>query len=509
MLITKMRRKRLGMWLLILGFSIILSLAALSVFENRRGARQLEAIVDRFKKDQVELSLQKVLSQEIPDQDNAAVALIELTEELRSFSLPEDVPPPPAMRMVGPGSAASFVREAGWPGADGTTYGWEELRSARHDAEQHLPGLIAISQRPRFLSPIDATKGLPDVELKALAPLPAVSRILRTLAISDLHYGIADGERAVQCVTTLLNLFATKSEDPFTIAEMVRASHSRTAFTLTWEVLQHADVEDETWASLQTAWEKADFLKAQDRIWQAELTGMVDLFQRLKASRSYRRHILDNCVKIENDLGVPWAAPTRGFWLYQVHAPLWRVLWADQDFAESLRTHEIELRLAQSAQSNSWDLVRTKAKELGSTTEHALTSFYIEPNVEELSLYDRWRFLFSNTPSAFHGSHILRAFQAETEARLALTAIALHRHQIATGAYPPLLADLVPRFLPRVPVDPMDGNPLKYRHEAADRFLLYSVGTNGKDDDASNSTGNKTRTIWDGEDAIWPQRATP
>ena len=40
----------------------------------------------------------------------------------------------------------------------------------------------------------------------------------------------------------------------------------------------------------------------------------------------------------------------------------------------------------------------------------------------------------------------------------------------------------MPEFVPKVPLDPVDGQPLRYRRNADGTFLLYSVGENGKDD---------------------------
>jgi len=65
---------------------------------------------------------------------------------------------------------------------------------------------------------------------------------------------------------------------------------------------------------------------------------------------------------------------------------------------------------------------------------------------------------------------------------LARVACALERHRLATGSYPEKLDGLTPRFIDRLPPDPVNGEPLKYRRDAPDRFILYSVGANLKDD---------------------------
>ncbi|HMC09692.1 MAG TPA: hypothetical protein VKH44_00320, partial [Pirellulaceae bacterium] len=55
--------------------------------------------------------------------------------------------------------------------------------------------------------------------------------------------------------------------------------------------------------------------------------------------------------------------------------------------------------------------------------------------------------------------------------------------------FPSEIADLTPDFLPAVPLDPFDGQPLRLRL-ADNEILIYSVGLDGKDDGASNPPGN-------------------
>jgi hypothetical protein len=65
---------------------------------------------------------------------------------------------------------------------------------------------------------------------------------------------------------------------------------------------------------------------------------------------------------------------------------------------------------------------------------------------------------------------------------LARVACALERHRLAYAQYPETLDELVPRFLPRVPPDPVNGGPLRYRRDDPDQFILYSIGLNQQDD---------------------------
>lgn len=76
----------------------------------------------------------------------------------------------------------------------------------------------------------------------------------------------------------------------------------------------------------------------------------------------------------------------------------------------------------------------------------------------------------------------LNAWQTAARNHQALTAIALERFFASKGHYPAKLTELVPEFLPAVPADPCDDQPMRYRTTSAGRFVLWSVGLDGKDD---------------------------
>jgi hypothetical protein len=63
-------------------------------------------------------------------------------------------------------------------------------------------------------------------------------------------------------------------------------------------------------------------------------------------------------------------------------------------------------------------------------------------------------------------------------------ACSLISYQLAHGAPPEQLADLVPTFLPSVPIDPFDGKPLRCRRDGTN-WVIWSVGSDLKDDNAA------------------------
>jgi len=91
--------------------------------------------------------------------------------------------------------------------------------------------------------------------------------------------------------------------------------------------------------------------------------------------------------------------------------------------------------------------------------------------------------------------HLLKA---ETYLRQARLAVALERYRRDHGAFPDRLAQLAPQYLRFIPVDPMDGEEMRYAKEAPTRFRLWSVGKDLEDD------GGKLEMKKDGDEEDGP-----
>jgi hypothetical protein len=107
-----------------------------------------------------------------------------------------------------------------------------------------------------------------------------------------------------------------------------------------------------------------------------------------------------------------------------------------------------------------------------------------------------------------------KVMSMEVAKKTIVTAIALKQYQLKHGNYPLDLNSLMPEFVAVVPLDPVDGQPLRYRPNAEGTFLLYSVGGNGVDDGGNTSLkkgGARLSFYWQNPDAldwVWPQPAT-
>ncbi len=106
----------------------------------------------------------------------------------------------------------------------------------------------------------------------------------------------------------------------------------------------------------------------------------------------------------------------------------------------------------------------------------------------------RFLFGFSNGDGLIE-RFLTKFADIQMEQRLVITAIALKRYQLRQGKYPARLQDLTPGYLSEIPLDPMDGKPLRYQPKPGDTFLLYSVGEDSKGQTAATPARSHEETI--------------
>jgi hypothetical protein len=94
-------------------------------------------------------------------------------------------------------------------------------------------------------------------------------------------------------------------------------------------------------------------------------------------------------------------------------------------------------------------------------------------------------------PGILNGLRNIFPKEAETVSRIHVTmaALAVERFRLAQAQLPESLNELVPQFLSAVPIDPFDGQPLRY-HRLIKGYLIYSVGADGHDDGGCEKPAN-------------------
>ncbi len=91
----------------------------------------------------------------------------------------------------------------------------------------------------------------------------------------------------------------------------------------------------------------------------------------------------------------------------------------------------------------------------------------------------------------------------------ATLALALERHRAAQGAYPENLTALVPDYVEKVPRDPFDGQPLRYRRTEDGKYLLYSIGWDSRDDGGISGTDSRGKPLTHNDALDWVWQGVP
>jgi hypothetical protein len=98
---------------------------------------------------------------------------------------------------------------------------------------------------------------------------------------------------------------------------------------------------------------------------------------------------------------------------------------------------------------------------------------------------------------------VAKTARSQATLSLAVTACALERYRMDSGKYPEAIENLVPRFIDKLPLDPVNGEALHYRRQSDGRFLLYAVGLNRREDDGSVPRDKKGRVQQDQAEGDW------
>ena len=95
--------------------------------------------------------------------------------------------------------------------------------------------------------------------------------------------------------------------------------------------------------------------------------------------------------------------------------------------------------------------------------------------------------------------YALRDANHRAQVRTALVGIAIERFRLAHDRrLPDDLSSLIPAWLDKVPMDPYDGLPLRYKRTSSDGYVVYSIGPDAKDDGGIEPpNGPKPKTLWD------------
>ncbi len=482
-------------WLKRIGFcsgALALLLLLFIAIEHIRGRWDLSHHLSRLKANGEEILVARLEPRRPPVNENASIDLARLFTNRFEAILTNMADAPPGLRFIAPGKAIVSWRLKQWSDDGKTTNDWSKLASQMDEARELLDLIHSAVQKPAYDSGFDYGKGFIDFQIAPLTEVKRVAQLLYAATFYELKTGHQDAANGHLCA--LVKLAARQHPEPLIICQLVRQACAGLAFAATWQALQAPGWNDSQLAALQSAWEGCDFAGDMDNAMGMERALTYDLFEQLKNSRNKFAFVASKPECADEIFG-------------SVHVLFWHVAWADQDELRALLGWQAVIDRERMARTNSWTALASRA---GIREDDVHWNPFQEDH-EQMGWYDRLRFLFSCETFSIHDTEIGLTLCAQVQQQMAVTAIAISRYRLQRGMLPADLSALVPKYLPALPRDSMDGKALRYRLQPGAGFVLYSVGEDGKDDggDPTLRTDKKYyRQIWDGRDAVWPTPAT-
>jgi hypothetical protein len=454
------------------------------------------------------LDLAQVIPPFLPPEQNSASNVLKAVSLLNTNYGVLDSNSPFVMRMTVPGKAI-----VGWMQPDvHSDYGrgeksWEEVEAALAEDGEGLKLLRRITDHPALDFDLVYSNGAEKVQIPYLASEKKAARRLSAAAIDDLHRG--DSASAVKNVRAMLALANGMSHDRVIISELVRMAVTQMAVAVTWELLQSTNLTGEQLAELQNDWTGLDFIRGDENALAMERVITRITLSKWRNSHSELQNYFD---RLENSEDPNQKVTIADKFKIKLKVLVWRYWWSYPDELRLLKADQAVLETVRSVKTN-YSLLAAQRQQ-----EDKLRKLFTTTNDEEGVWFSNPREMnvhFMLSASARGLSAVFdKVMRVEAAKQMTMTIIALKRYQLKHGNYPANLNSLVPEFIPSIPRDPVDGQPLRYRRNADETFLLYSVGENGKDDGgdpALEKGAESSSSNWQNPDAldwVWPQPAT-
>lgn len=331
---------------------------------------------------------------------------------------------------------------------------------AKHDAV--VQELAAGLSRPKAQwTPEWKTRELPAMLLAVALPhysgIMGVNQTLGLRAAAAARAG--DTAKAHETALIIASLNKANLNDPFLIGLLVAASGTNAMAGATWELCDARAGTVEDFTRLEAALAGFDFHHAALRAGRSEVAAMVDTLQGLKTGRFKDPGIFQ---MVSNDTGSPGGAADQ----------LTRRLPSGFFDASCAVLAELEFRyIIKPLKEPGWQ----KAIEAGRLLEDEVAA-----KRQRMWMNPSYILVAMAIPAT--KQVISRCAHTDALASQSVIACALERHRIEKGSYPESLDAVRLADGKALPPDPMDGKPMRYRKTADDRYALWSIGFDGKDE---------------------------
>ncbi|MCC7377285.1 MAG: hypothetical protein IT581_21665 [Verrucomicrobiales bacterium] len=460
---------------------LFLAPPAFVAFENFRGRTELDAVLADLTAKGETMDIRKIAPPPIPAASNSiqrfltAADAVALNAELQ----------PPALQWIAPARAVAGASRTNWMTNDGREMEWSQLADWKSNHLADLTRLRDSLAEPARQPVLNYDEGF-NLLLPHLAKMKSAVNALGASMSESAHRG--DFEAALEDLRSMRQVADDLRQQPLLIDQLVRVACEAIASSRAWELLHSHAWSDEQLAKLQATMEDADLMDGMLTALTGERALVVATLAKLPT-----RDLLQLGDVGANDGN----RNSSGFNIGALGGSLLRLTWGNQALAHYLKTFQSML-----------ETNRLAAK------QHSIQPVESLSNLPSLSPWNPRHFLTRMLLPALEKSST-KALRAETERALLRTGIALRRYQLRhQGKVPANLQALVPELLDAVPLDRMDGAPLRYRADTATEFTLWSLGQDRLDNDGDGSVPKDQTSHrgnfywWLAVDAVWPQPAS-
>ena len=325
-------------------------------------------------------------------------------------------------------------------GTNATAAEIEWARGIVQSNEQALKTFRKAATLTKGRYPVDLTSGF-NALLPHLAKLKSVARLLQAevmVAVED-----RDAQRAVDALRTILAIGRSLASEPVLISQLVGYATDGLAFVATDYVITRVALTDAQLADLAAA-----FSRSEDP---------NSLYLALLGERANFASVAKDPYAYLSTAGGPPSSSSVGSSAQEMAWGFVRLTgFFERDFGFGLDALTTNISLAKLpdphrfASRTNWDAIEARA-----TQGHYILSALLLPAL---------------------GKAVYRDTEDRAKARVAQTVLAIERYRLAhNGALPQNLLALVPDYITAVPIDPFDGQALRFRPRESG-YVVYSVG---------------------------------
>jgi hypothetical protein len=515
--------------ILILFVIVLIAAILIPVIRHYQLRAATEAYIAELKAQGEPMELAQVIPPPVPPEQNAAPLITNALNQIKDYytTMKSD---PPGSRMIIPGKEMIGWRQPAIHDFEfNVTKSWEQLGTELGNEQNNLNDFRNLIKIPVFDFGYEYSNS--KTFIPALALRLSGFKTAAQWLIASSFYNLHQGKSADACtdVRAILAFVKGETNERFEISQLVRFAIAQMSASATWEILQATNVSNEDLAQLQQDWESLEFAHPLENAFLFERVNSLEL-QKVRRRSPAQLLLSANLPStsfvpksVVNGKLTDWNGSSTNFVLVDAKSIsnsqrpvfikiaagvskawhcffLWPQFESYKDELQGLREWRIIFAATRMAETNAsfqgiQSFVNTNFSQIGF-------------NLVEENPYA----IFSRNANQLPALH--KAVMAEVTRNVVITAIALKRYELRHHQLPATLAELTPDLLKTVPIDCMDGQPLRYRPNADGTFLLYSVGENGKDDggDPSLEKGvTGSYFSWQNAHAldwVWPQPAT-